>query len=132
MPDPRFFESSAPLTLEAIGRLTGALIPDGAGAVRVDRVAIASRGGPGALAFVTAPAFLPALAEAPPAAKGAALTTNGSPGGAARVPKRKFGLGTGIGIGPTPNPVMSPRAPSRPRPAPGTMAVTSLERSLER
>lgn len=68
MPDPRFFESSAPLTLEAIGRLTGALIPDGAGAVRVDRVAIASRGGPGALAFVTAPAFLQVLAEAPPTA----------------------------------------------------------------
>jgi hypothetical protein len=78
------------------------------------------------------PSVAEALAEAPAAAKGAALTANGSPGGAARVPKRKFGLGTGIGIGSTPSPVISPRAPSRPRPAPGTMAVTSLERSLER
>jgi UDP-3-O-[3-hydroxymyristoyl] glucosamine N-acyltransferase len=68
MPDPRFFESTPPLTLEAIGQLTGAHIPDGAGAVRVDRVAIASRGGPGALVFVTAPAFLQAMAEVPPTA----------------------------------------------------------------
>jgi UDP-3-O-[3-hydroxymyristoyl] glucosamine N-acyltransferase len=68
MPDPRFFESMAPLTLEAVGRLSGALIPEGAGAVRVDRVAIASRGGPGALAFVSAPAFLQAMAEVPPTA----------------------------------------------------------------
>ena len=91
-----------------------------------------SNGGGRPAAPPSAAEALAEAAEAPPAAKGAALTTNGSPGGAARVPKRKFGLGTGIGIGPTPNPVMSPRAPSRPRPAPGTMAVTSLERSLER
>ena len=68
MPDPRFFESTGPLSLDAVGRITGALVPEGAGAVRIDRVAIASRGGEGALAFVGARSFLDALAERPPTA----------------------------------------------------------------
>jgi UDP-3-O-[3-hydroxymyristoyl] glucosamine N-acyltransferase len=68
MPDPRFFESTGPLGLEAIHRLTGAALPPGAGEVAIDRVAIASRGGPGAVAFVTSREFLEDLGASPPSA----------------------------------------------------------------
>lgn len=68
MPDPRFFESTGPLSLEALCRLTGARGPEGAAAMVIDRVAIASRGGPGAVAFVTGRGFLGDLVETPPSA----------------------------------------------------------------
>lgn len=68
MPDPRFFESIGPLSLEAVARLTGAAAPAGAADLQVDRVAIASRGGPGAVAFVTSRAFLGDLGVSPPTA----------------------------------------------------------------
>ena len=68
MPDPRFFESAGPLRLEAVCQLAGIPVPAGAADVGIDRVAIASRGGPGAVAFVTSRAFLEALHAAPPTA----------------------------------------------------------------
>jgi UDP-3-O-[3-hydroxymyristoyl] glucosamine N-acyltransferase len=68
MPDPRFFESAGPLRLEAVCQLAGIPVPAGAADVGIDRVAIASRGGPGAVAFVTSRAFLEALHSAPPTA----------------------------------------------------------------
>lgn len=68
MPDPRFFESTGPLPLEAVCQLAGAPVPAGADGVRIDRVAIASRGGPGAVAFVTSRDFLDVLRANPPSA----------------------------------------------------------------
>ena len=68
MPDPRFFESTGPLSLEALCRLTGARAPAGPADAVIDRVAIASRGGVGAVAFVTARGFLDDLRGQPPSA----------------------------------------------------------------
>ena len=68
MPDPRFFESTGPLSLEAVCRLAGTPVPSGAGDLKIDRAAIASRGGVGAVAFVTARAFLAELRDNPPSA----------------------------------------------------------------
>jgi len=68
MPDPRFFESTGPLSLEAVCQLTGARAPDGQAGMALDRVAIASRGGPGAVVFVTGRSFLEDLQRQPPSA----------------------------------------------------------------
>lgn len=68
MPDPRFFESTGPLSLEAICQLTGARTPGGAPEAEIDRVATASRGGTGAVAFVTGRSFLGDLLGQPPSA----------------------------------------------------------------
>ncbi|WP_333807050.1 UDP-3-O-(3-hydroxymyristoyl)glucosamine N-acyltransferase [Phenylobacterium sp.] len=68
MPDPRFFESTGPLSLEAIRELTGARTPGDVRETGIDRVAIASRGGPGAVAFVTGRGFLDDLRSALPSA----------------------------------------------------------------
>lgn len=57
-----------PLGLDAICSLAGAATPAGAGAVRIDRVAIASRGRAGAVAFVTSRDFLGELLAAAPSA----------------------------------------------------------------
>lgn len=61
MPDSRFFETAGPLTLPEVCRLTGAIAPEGAEDLLIDRVAIASRGGAGAVVFVTGPAYLEAV-----------------------------------------------------------------------
>ena len=68
MPDSRFFESMGPLSARSVCQLAGIAFPDGAEDVWIDRVAIASRCGPGAVAFVTSRAFLEALHAAPPTA----------------------------------------------------------------
>lgn len=68
MPDPRFFESTGPLSLGAICKLTGARAPDGLADLALHRVAIASRGGTGAVVFVTGRGFLEDLHSHPPSA----------------------------------------------------------------
>ncbi|MCA3713865.1 UDP-3-O-(3-hydroxymyristoyl)glucosamine N-acyltransferase [Phenylobacterium sp.] len=68
MPDPRFFESTGPLSLEAICQLTGARATESLADLAVDRVAIASRGGTGAVVFVTGRGFLEDLRRQPPSA----------------------------------------------------------------
>lgn len=68
MPDTRFFETAEPMSLAAVCRLTGARAPEGYGDVRIERVAIASRAGPGAVSFVASPVYLEDLRSQSPSA----------------------------------------------------------------
>jgi UDP-3-O-[3-hydroxymyristoyl] glucosamine N-acyltransferase len=68
MPDSRFFENAGPMRLEAVCQLTGARSPEGCGDVWIERVAIASRAGPGAASFIASPTYLEELRSQSPSA----------------------------------------------------------------
>lgn len=65
MPDPRFFQDLGPVALSDLAQLTGATLPEGAGAVRVSRVATLARADRDSITFVTDKRYLADLAHSP-------------------------------------------------------------------